>query len=240
MNLADREERDGLAGEYVLGVLSPAEHAQIEGELPRNAELRRAVAYWRDRLLPMTDVASPVAPSPALWAWIERDLFGAPAVASERTATQRAERPRWWESLAFWRTSALIAAAAALVLALAPMLRGTLAPTVTYIAVLEAPDRTPGWIVQATADQPLRLTPLARDTVGDKQSLQFWTLFDKAQGPVSLGLVRPNETKTVPRDRLPGLKEGQLFEITLEPYGGSPVGRPTGKILYKGLIVESR
>jgi anti-sigma-K factor RskA len=28
--------------------------------------------------------------------------------------------------------------------------------------------------------------------------------------------------------------QNQLFEITLEPEGGSPNGRPTGPILFKG------
>ena len=33
---------------------------------------------------------------------------------------------------------------------------------------------------------------------------------------------------------LPRTRPDQLFEITLEPRGGSPIGRPTGPILMKG------
>ena len=37
--------------------------------------------------------------------------------------------------------------------------------------------------------------------------------------------------------RLPALKPDQLFEITLEPPGGSTIGRPTGPVLYIGRAV---
>ncbi len=235
MNFADAEERDALAGEYVLGLLTRNERAEFERELPRNRALAIAVRDWEERLWPVSTVAAPVRVSPALWAWIERDLGFVRAMPRPEVEPPRTS---WWQSLAFWRTGALIATAAALLVALVPAMRDIVAPPVTYIAVLEAPDRSPGWIVQATAGRPVRLTPLVSDTVGAQQSLQFWTLIDKAQGPVSLGLVEPNRAKTVPHKSLPGLKEGQLFEITLEPYGGSPLKtRPSGKILYKGLTV---
>lgn len=235
MNFADADERDALAGEYVLGLLTRAERAQFEAELPRNKALAIAVRDWEERLWPISTIAPPERVSPALWAWIERDLGFVRASPRPEGDSPRAS---WWQSLAFWRTGALIATAAALVLALVPVMRDLVSPPVTYIAVLEAPDRSPGWIVQASAGKPVKLTPLVRDTVTEQQSLQFWTLIDKAQGPVSLGLVEPNRAKSVPHDRLPGLKEGQLFEITLEPYGGSPLKtRPSGKILYKGLTV---
>ena len=38
-------------------------------------------------------------------------------------------------------------------------------------------------------------------------------------------------------DNLP-LGANQLFEITLEPYNGSPTGKPTGPILYIGRSVK--
>jgi anti-sigma-K factor RskA len=38
---------------------------------------------------------------------------------------------------------------------------------------------------------------------------------------------------------LPGPGPDQLFEITLEPRTGSPTGRPTGPILYKGLTAPT-
>jgi anti-sigma-K factor RskA len=38
---------------------------------------------------------------------------------------------------------------------------------------------------------------------------------------------------------LPSPATNQFFEITLEPAGGSPTGRPTGPILFKGNAAET-
>jgi anti-sigma-K factor RskA len=64
-------------------------------------------------------------------------------------------------------------------------------------------------------------------------------LISREQGPVSLGIVQPDRPAVIPAARLPGLQAGQLFEITVEPYGGSPINRPTGAILYKVLTVQT-
>ena len=36
------------------------------------------------------------------------------------------------------------------------------------------------------------------------------------------------------------LEPGQLFAISLEPAGGSPLGRPTGPVLFAGRVVAAR
>ncbi len=53
-------------------------------------------------------------------------------------------------------------------------------------------------------------------------------------GPVSLGLVDGASSTRLDAPNLPRPKDAQLYEITLEPAGGSPTGRPTGPILAKG------
>ena len=56
--------------------------------------------------------------------------------------------------------------------------------------------------------------------------------------PVSHGLVKPGQSLQIPLDKLPPLQPNQLFEITLEPYNGSPLDRPTGPILFIGRAVK--
>lgn len=232
MTPRERDELDALAGEYVLGLLPGAEMAHIDRRLAGDADLRYAVAYWQERLQPLASLPRPVDPAPGLW---DRIAAALPHEAPPQRAPARAGL---WESLAFWRWASVTAAGAALALALFTVLRP--APEMAYIAVLQAPDRTAGWIVHAAPGQPVRLAPLARTDVAADKSLQLWTLYDRAQGPVSLGLVTAQDRALeFPRDKLPGLKEGQLFEITLEPYGGSPLGRPTGAVLFKGLTVRT-
>jgi anti-sigma-K factor RskA len=84
----------------------------------------------------------------------------------------------------------------------------------------------------------LRLVPTAAATAAPAgRSLQFWTKAESATAPTSLGLVQAGQTLELPLSRLPAAEARQLFEITLEPEGGSTVGRPTGPILFVGRTV---
>jgi anti-sigma-K factor RskA len=70
------------------------------------------------------------------------------------------------------------------------------------------------------------------------KALQFWTKAEGAAGPTSLGLVRAGQVTELPVATLPTLEARQLFELTLEPETGSPIGRPTGPILFVGRSVR--
>jgi anti-sigma-K factor RskA len=219
------DDRTVLAAEYVLGLASPADRAQIERDLDRDFELRRAVYYWQDRLFPMTRLPDPADPSPALWPRIEKSLqpAGEPA------------RPGWWESLALWRTVTVVALALALALGVR-FLAPTAAPE-RYLAVLQNDQKTAGWIVEIEARGRVRLVPLAATPVPPQRALQFWTKAPSATAPTSLGLVPGDRVTEIPAARLPALEPDTLFELTLEPETGSPTGRPTGPILFVGRAV---
>ena len=107
------------------------------------------------------------------------------------------------------------------------------------MVVLVAPqERTAGYVVQASMNRQLTLTPLQGTAVPGNKSLQFWTKGTTWKAPVSLGLVQPNQSLKLALDKLPQVESDQLFEITLEPQAGSPTGRPTGPILYIGRAVK--
>jgi anti-sigma-K factor RskA len=53
--------------------------------------------------------------------------------------------------------------------------------------------------------------------------------------PLGGVLPRAEQRRLAQGTDLPMPIESQLYEITLEPATGSPTGRPTGPILYKGL-----
>jgi anti-sigma-K factor RskA len=53
-------------------------------------------------------------------------------------------------------------------------------------------------------------------------------------GPISMGLLPGPGTSVLTGPSLPDPKPDQLYEITIEPPGGSPTGRPTGPIVGKG------
>jgi anti-sigma-K factor RskA len=82
------------------------------------------------------------------------------------------------------------------------------------------------------------LIPVGQTAVPADKTLQFWTKGTTWAAPVSLGLIQPGDTVRVPIDKLPPLEPNQLFELTLEPAGGSPTGKPTGPIQFIGRAVK--
>ncbi|ARU05483.1 RNA polymerase subunit sigma-70 [Comamonas serinivorans] len=223
------------AGEYVLGTLSAVQRRAVESRLPYEPELHAAVQAWEQRLLPLTRLVPPLEPSTTLWSRISSSI---PPARSEPLAHRRA----WWhwDSLALWRTLAAGSFTAAALLAAVLLVREASPPAAPrYFVVLTAPqNQAPGWVVQAQAEGRLRLVPLGKGVIPAENSLQFWTKADGWSAPVSLGLVKPGEAIEVPVDRLPPLQPNQLFELTLEPKGGSPIGRPTGPIQFIGRAVQ--
>ena len=89
------EERDALAGEYVLGTLEAGAARAVERDLASDAELREAVARWEARLAPLTLLAPAEAPPPELWARIEAALPDAPVAAARRRPQQGSKRWRF-------------------------------------------------------------------------------------------------------------------------------------------------
>jgi len=67
------------------------------------------------------------------------------------------------------------------------------------------------------------------------QVMQVWTKPDDDGPPVSLGLLSTGRSDTLTIEGLPTPSPRQLYEITLEPAGGSPTNLPTGPIFGKGL-----
>lgn len=232
-----------LAGEYVLGTLPAARRAEVEARMSNDAALRTAVEQWQHKLLPLDALAAPVEPSPALWLRIEASV--AAQVAADKGVRPAAAMPTaaassWWNSLRLWRGLAATGFAAAAFMGIVVVGKLAQPPGPGYMVVLVGPqDKSPGWVVQAaTNSQQARLIPLGKVDVPADKSLQFWTKGNDWKGPVSLGLVRPGESKEVSLDKLPPLEPNQLFEITLEPYNGSPLDRPTGPILFIGRAVK--
>ena len=224
---------DDRAAAYVLGTLPAAQRKEVEQALAGDGALRAAVSEWEARLLPLTGLPEPVAPSAALWERIAHSVAPAPASAS-----QTVPRAPWWNRIGLWRGLAASGFAAAAILATVVGVR-TQAPAPEYVVVLAGPKTmTPGWVLRMPDAHTLQLEPLAETTVPDQRVLQLWTKADGWTGPVSLGLVTPGQKVQVRLDKLPPVQPNQLFEITLEPAGGSPIGRPTGPILYIGRAVK--
>ncbi len=234
------QERDRLAAEFALGVLEGDEHRRAEALFGDDPAFTRAVTDWADRLAELDRAAPVVAPDAALWTRISAGLAGG------RTASVTGPPPRtaqdtlagwkgWWSSLGFWRPAGLAAGFAALVLAVGlgvSIQRASRAPVL--VAVLLTDASRPAAVVNAFADGRTELIPLDAIAVPPGKALEIWTLWDRARGPVSVGLIDAARRVNLRLEGLPTPGPNQLFEITLEPATGSPTGRPTGPILMKG------
>jgi anti-sigma-K factor RskA len=230
------DERSVAAGEYVLGTLSNAERREFEQALAHDVQLQAEVYAWQDRLLPLAARVPPAATEPAAWQQLESRLGPQGAVAKATPPAADAGNDPLWRRLRRWQITGVAGIAASLVLAALLVLRGPTAAEERYLAMLQAPaDNTTGWMVEITAGKQLRLVPVgATAPLPPGSALQFWTKPEGAAGPTSLGLVEPGRVTTLPVSALPAPGTQQLFELTLEPATGSPIGRPTGPILFVG------
>ena len=226
------EDQMVLAGDYVLGLLEGETLAAFEADLARDADLRAAVDRLQRHLQALDDTARPETASAGMWASIEGQL-GAQDNVVALPQRRRTVSTGW------------MAMAASLVLALGVgYLAGSFGaarPQPVMVAVLlNESDAAPGAIVEAFADDSVRLVPLEAFAIGADQVLQVWTLPDAATGPVSLGTFTDPSTISLSGPDLPAPHDGQLYEITVEPSPGSPTGRPTGPILVKGFAKAPR
>jgi anti-sigma-K factor RskA len=229
----DPTERDILAAEYVLGTLEARQAGAVARALQGDANLRGAVAIWEARLAPLTSLAVPEAPPPDLWARIEATLPVARGAVAPGRARASASSGMGW----LWRGWAVGASAAAAGLAAFVVLRPV--PPPPLMTVLLTSFDQPAWLVEADPGGAIRLASLNTQPVQPDRVLQLWALPQGATVPTSLGLIPAGGQVTVtPATIRP--EPNMLIEITLEPPGGSPTGRPTGPIQFIGRLGAAR
>lgn len=228
---SNEQDLHALAGEYVLGVLSEAEQDAVEARLATNGALRAAVKEARERFLELDLTATPAPVPAAVWEGIEQGL-SAPQVQPTNVVPLRTKPAR----AGFWSGVATASLAASLLAAVAvgSQWQRLTAPQPTVIVVLLDAQSKPGAIIEAFADDSVRVVPLENFNVPAGRVIQLWTLPDAKTGPVSIGLLPQLKDLKLTGPSLPKPKADQLYEFTLEPAGGSPTGKPTGPILVKG------
>lgn len=222
-----------LASDYVLGLMPEGEMRLFEELIERDPELARHVSGLRDPLLPLDLSAAPRDLPEGL---VERTLAmlgrgDAPATTSPPPAPPRpaniARAPRG-------RMAGLIAAA---VIGIAfgfglgwlqPL------PEPQVIAVLLDDQGVPQAVVEDYGNDTATVRFVADIDVPADRSLQVWTLPTPEIGATSLGVLDRTASARLTFDHLPEPVAQQLYEVTLEPAGGSPTGRPTGPIIGKG------
>jgi anti-sigma-K factor RskA len=221
---------DVLAGEYVLGVLGDAERRAVERRLVREPALAAEVAFWEERLSGFADEVAPATPPADLWPRIRTAI---------RAQSISPARPSLWQSLAFWRslTVAAAALAAASIVALAYV---ALSPTARspLLATLSGSAGQPNFVATVTAQgNSLVVVPAAMLT-NDPHSYELWLIPSGETRPRSLGLIQPGQPirLDIPADLAGRITQDATLAVSLEPPGGSTTGQPTGPVIAAGKL----
>ncbi|WP_417310935.1 anti-sigma factor domain-containing protein [Devosia sp.] len=224
-------------GEYVLGLLDGHDRQAFEARLAAEPDLAAAVARLERQMHALDDTAGAAPVDPALWAKIDAQLDSAPADSSTPAFPSASSQPPPADNDNAWLRRTAMAASVVVALGLgfaAGNLVDTQPQPLVIAVLLNESDAQPGAIIEAFADDTVRLVPLDTFVPPQNGVYQLWTLPDQQTGPVSLGTLDDTGTMRISGPDLPRPEVGQLYEITLEPPGGSPTGKPTGPILVKG------
>lgn len=227
---SDRSRDEVLAGEYVLGVLPLPDRLRVEHRLRQDKAFQAIVARWQENLAAFNTEYAAEAPPPWLYGSVETTLF------SKGTADQ--PKGLIWSSLTFWRGLTLVSLSVAIFLAASagglfrnpvaePSMVATLGSGTSSISLVTLFDRQTG---------RLKVTPVAAGAA-KSQSLELW-LIEGDSAPVPLG-VFPDQgdgSIVIPPDMRNRLKDGVTLAVSLEPFGGSPTGKPTGPVVASGKI----
>ncbi|HWF93580.1 MAG TPA: anti-sigma factor [Xanthobacteraceae bacterium] len=227
-----QEEGDKLAAaEYVLGVLGAAERRQAQQRLAHDQAFADEVAFWEERLGSFADAVAPVAPPARAWTRIARAVkVRDPAMARESL----------WQSLTFWRSFALGAAALAVAsigaltfIEISPVARPPM------LATLGASNGQPTFVAAVNAGGTGLLVVPAALLTADPRAMELW-LIPAGDKPHSLGLIEPGRPVhlDVPRELAGRLTADAALAVTMEPPGGSPTGQPTGPIVASGKLTS--
>ena len=236
------ELTDRLASEYVLGTLRGKARLRFQAWMREDAAIRRSVAEWEERLAPLAIAVEEVRPPKRVWRNIESQVRSSTRTASIASTS----RPRFWDSLGFWRGWGLIATGLAAVLIANQVLVRQIdtipAPTASipgsFVATLDDARGNVAFVLYAAAgSNELRIKPVAPNEPGADRSYELWGLTGKqGEAPKSLGVIPAG---ALPVIKLTANAERSLADfpklaISLEPAGGSKTGLPTGPVLFVG------
>ena len=225
------EDRDLIAGEYVLGTLSRDERAAFEAQRAADPVVEASVRAWERRLAPLALAVPEMQPPPRIWQAIVAALPGAAANDNRIAALDRQVRR--------WRLTAACAGLFAASLA-AFIVGGRLleppAPEGRYVAVVTSGGAEPALIVSVdTATGTAKVRPVAAQAPSGR-SLELWYV-GGGKPPRTLGLIGTASARvTLPADA--GAAGEGVFAVSVEPPGGSPTGQPTGQVIYTGKLIR--
>lgn len=224
-----RNEADlALAGEYVLGLLDPAEAAVVQARIASDPAFAAEIAAWSERMMPVI-AANAVPPPAGVWQKIVRGIG----------PNNGQDNPR--SGVRFWQGLSLASTAAALIMGvmLFSQMNAVADPIATprpLIAALSSDTGTASMTAAYdAATGTLTITPVSLET--GKLHPELWVI-PAGGSATSLGMVNARQPAqhSVPAPLRALMANGATLAITPEPAGGAPGGKATGPVLASGTI----
>lgn len=237
--MSERDDKDMLAAEFVLGSLDRDERDRVRRQRRRDSELEQRIGEWEARLAPLADEIEDLAPGPDLLPLIQQRIKaiedaagGAKASTSPRAAGVTPLHRR----LVLWKAATGLSSAAAVILA--AVLLAQPSPSTSesnFVAVFQQDDRQPAFMLSVNLEQRrLHVRPVSAEPLPDR-SYQLWIKHDDlGPAPRSVGVLDDDLSldQAALRDYAPELLKHATFGISVEPPGGSPTGQPTGPAIH--------
>lgn len=235
MNYGNRTLRELLAGEYVLGLLRGAARRRFERLLIEDARLRAEVVNWEEKFAASNRGLKPLTPPSSVWKRLEA------RVKVEEISNKRLGRSPNFKAL--WGGSAAIAAVIVLVVGIfiGRSLVTTPAAAPAYLAVMSSAKGQPLWLITVHPNsRRVDMEALADNTPPPGKSYELWMLPGSGK-PIPMGLMNSSgsTSETVSAEIIAAITNVKELAISIEPYGGSPTGQPTGPVVYVSPLVST-
>lgn len=238
--MTDRDDKEMLAAEYVIGTLDDAERAEVAARRQRESDLDEAINEWDERMSPLLARVGDAVPRADLFESIQEKIEAGRSpdgAAKEAVADITVLQSR----ISRWRMAAISASAVAAGLAGFILYKDALQPPVDqrFVAVFQEGDQPPQFVLSINLEtRVLKIRPVAAKSHPGK-TYQLWIKADPlGPDPKSLGLLdRPeNPTSKQLQQFDPDLLQRATFGISLEEEGGSKSGKPSPGALHGKLI----
>jgi anti-sigma-K factor RskA len=211
---------DRLAAEYVLGTLRGPARDRFERWIADMPAVAPIVRQWEDRLVGLVATTPAIVPPASVWSQLQVRL----GIRVARSGS--------------WNRAGVRAIAAGLVvigIALATFL-AVREPPISWqpAATLAQQGEAAAWRVELSADrQSLRAIAERPPTAASGKSFELWALPADGSAPVSLGLLPVAGATSVSLSAAQriALAASEQVAVSVEPFGGSPTGAPTGDVV---------
>ncbi|MGA9852628.1 MAG: anti-sigma factor [Gammaproteobacteria bacterium] len=235
MKYENQNLRELLAGEYALGLLRGAARRRFERLLIEDARLRGEVVAWEEKFAAWNHDLKPQTPPDSLWRTLESRLQ-----AEQKMGRQPRHAPGF---KGLWSGAAVIAVAVIVLVAGIFIGRSLVnAPAApAYLAVMSNPKGQPLWLITVHPQtRRIDMKALANNAPPPGKSYELWMLPGTGK-PVAMGLMNSEglASASVNPEVIAALANAKGLAISVEPYGGSSTGQPTGPVIFVAPLISS-